>query len=84
MKTIFALAVVLLLSTRSPAEIQAPVPLWPDGAPGALGSTSNDIPTLTPYLPDSTNATRRGDGDLSGRRLQRISHRMRAMITRCG
>ncbi|MGB8369294.1 MAG: alpha/beta hydrolase [Limisphaerales bacterium] len=53
MKTIFALAVVLLLSTRSPAEIQAPVSLWPDGAPGALGSTSNDIPTLTPYLPDS-------------------------------
>jgi hypothetical protein len=35
MKTIFALAVVLLLSMRAPAEIQAPVPLWPDGAPGA-------------------------------------------------
>jgi hypothetical protein len=28
------------------------LPLWPDGAPGALGSTTNDIPTLTPYLPD--------------------------------
>ena len=56
MKTIFALAVVLLLSTRSPAEIQAPVSLWPDGAPGALGSTSNDIATLTPYLPDSIPA----------------------------
>jgi len=52
MKTIFALAVVLLLSMRSPAEIQAPVPLWPDGAPGTLGGTTNDIPTLTPYLPD--------------------------------
>ena len=36
MKTIFALAVVLLLSMRAPAEIQAPVPLWPDGTPGAL------------------------------------------------
>ena len=53
MKTIFALAVVFLLSMRSPAEVQAPVPLWPDGAPGALGGTTNDVPTLTPYLPDS-------------------------------
>src|ERR1039458_1993154 len=57
MKTIFALAVVLSFSIRSYAEIQAPIPLWPDGAPGALGSTSNDIPTLTLYLPDSTNTT---------------------------
>ncbi len=59
MKTIFALAVVLLLSIsmRSRAEIQAPVPLWPDGAPGALGGTTNDVPTVTPYLPDPTNAT---------------------------
>ena len=39
------------------AEIQMPVPLWPDGAPGTLGTSSNDIPTLTPYLPDATNAT---------------------------
>jgi acetyl esterase/lipase len=37
--------------------MQTPIPLWPDGAPGALGSTTNDIPTLTPYLPDPANAT---------------------------
>lgn len=42
---------------RSHSEIQAPVPLWPNGAPGALGISSNDIPTLTAYLPDATNAT---------------------------
>jgi len=41
----------------SRADIQSPVPLWPDGAPGALGTSSNDIPTLTAYLPDPTNAT---------------------------
>jgi acetyl esterase/lipase len=35
-----------------------PIPLWPDGAPGALGTTTNDIPSLTPYVPDGTNATR--------------------------
>jgi acetyl esterase/lipase len=37
--------------------MQKPMPLWPEGAPGALGASSNDIPTLTPYLPDPTNAT---------------------------
>ena len=37
--------------------MQAPIPLWPDGAPGALGTTTNDIPTLTPYLPDPAKAT---------------------------
>lgn len=31
--------------------------LWPDGAPGALGNSSNDIPTLTAYLPEATKAT---------------------------
>ncbi len=28
-----------------------PIVLWPKGAPGALGTTAKDIPTLTPYLP---------------------------------
>ena len=37
--------------------MQTPLPLWPDGAPGALGTNSNDIPTFTAYLPDATNAT---------------------------
>jgi len=57
MKTIFASAILLGSLMLSRAEMQSPVPLWPDGAPGALGSTSNDIPTLTAYLPDPTNAT---------------------------
>lgn len=39
------------------AEMKDPIPLWPNGAPGALGSTSNDVPTLTPYLPDATNSS---------------------------
>lgn len=29
---------------------ETPIKLWPDGAPGALGTSSKDIPTLTPYL----------------------------------
>lgn len=32
-------------------------PLWPGGAPGALGTSENDIPTLTVYLPDPNKAT---------------------------
>ncbi len=31
---------------------EAPIPLWPLGAPGALGNQQKDIPTLTPYVPD--------------------------------
>ncbi len=35
----------------------SPIPLWPEGAPGALGTGSNDIPTLTAFLPAADRAT---------------------------
>ncbi|MGD0744165.1 MAG: alpha/beta hydrolase [Verrucomicrobiota bacterium] len=57
MRTIIASAILFSSLILSHAEVPAPIPLWPDGAPGALGSTSNDIPTLTAYLPDPANAT---------------------------
>jgi len=57
MKTRFAVAVLLSSFFMSHAEIPAPIPLWPGGAPGALGTNAADIPTLTPYLPGPTNAT---------------------------
>ncbi len=57
MKTLFLLAIFLGSAIVASAEMKEPIPLWPDGAPGALGTSSNDIPTLTPYLPDPTNAT---------------------------
>ncbi len=34
-----------------------PLPLWPDGAPGALGKAEKDIPTLTAFLPAPEKAT---------------------------
>ena len=34
-----------------PAQSKVSFPLWPDGAPGALGNKPKDIPTLTVYLP---------------------------------
>src|SRR5580698_8372885 len=57
MKTILTSAILFGSLMLSHAEMQTPVPLWPEGAPGALGTSSNDIPTLTAYLPDPTNAT---------------------------
>jgi acetyl esterase/lipase len=39
------------------AHAQEAFPLWPDGAPGALGKSSNDIPTLTAYLPNEAKAS---------------------------
>ena len=53
MKTLLASAILLSSLVLSRAEMQTAIPLWPDGAPGALGTKSNDIPTLTPYLPDA-------------------------------
>lgn len=47
------------MSMMSTAPLQSPSPisLWPSGAPGALGSKAEDIPTLTPYLPEVGKAT---------------------------
>jgi acetyl esterase/lipase len=57
MKILFASAILFTSLILSRAQMQTPIPLWPDGAPGALGNSTNDIPTLTPYFPDATNAT---------------------------
>lgn len=46
---------VLLMSAICAAE---PLPLWSEKAPGALGETPKDIPTLTPFLPEKPGAAR--------------------------
>ena len=48
---------LLLIMLASLARAQTAIPLWPDGAPGALGKEDKDIPTITPYLADAANAT---------------------------
>jgi acetyl esterase/lipase len=55
-KIFFVSAILFASLILSHAQMQTPIPLWPDGATGALGNFSNDIPTLTPYLCES-NAT---------------------------
>ncbi len=49
MKTPTLVAIACVAMT--PALLADALPLWPDGAPGALGSEEKDIPTLTAYLP---------------------------------
>lgn len=50
---------ILALGCIVPFGAEPPVafPLWPGGAPGALGAAEKDLPTLTPWLPDPANAT---------------------------
>lgn len=51
---------MLLLCLFVPAAVatpEAPIVIWPDGAPGAIGNEPVDIPTLTPYLPVKGKAT---------------------------
>lgn len=57
MKSIFIAAAVGLLCISSYAQPTNPMPLWPNGAPGALGKEDKDIPTLTAYLPKPEIAT---------------------------
>ncbi|MEK0425255.1 MAG: Acetylxylan esterase precursor [Planctomycetota bacterium] len=55
----WALALVIALSGMilaiEPEDIQ--VPLWPEGAPGALGNEPKDVPTLTVRKVESSNPT---------------------------
>jgi acetyl esterase/lipase len=39
------------------AQNAAAIPLWPQGAPGALGNAPADIPAITPFLPPAGHAT---------------------------
>lgn len=45
------LAIVLLTASTAVCAGEPSMVLWPQGAPGALGKTAKDVPTLTPHLP---------------------------------
>ena len=57
MKTGLVLAMVMGACLAVLAEEKDALPLWAGGAPGALGTTEFDIPTLTPFLPEPDKAT---------------------------
>ena len=53
---IFLVAAVLTASLTAQPQAPKPMPLWADGAPGALGTADEDTPTLTPYLAPAARA----------------------------
>jgi acetyl esterase/lipase len=57
MKSALSLLVSAILLPTADAQTNFALPIWPDGAPGALGKEMKDVPTLTIFLPDSTKAT---------------------------
>jgi acetyl esterase/lipase len=57
MRTTVIMASFLGLLASAQAQSTNSFPLWPEGAPGALGKEDKDIPTLTPYWPDPGKAT---------------------------
>ena len=52
-----AVSLVLFVLFTFCVRAQEPIRLWAGDAPGALGKEDKDVPTLTPYLPDSARAT---------------------------
>ena len=54
----FCAAIVLLAAGQ--ARAQKVELLWPGGAPGAIGTTAADRPSLTVYLPEASKAVRTG------------------------
>ena len=57
MKRLLALMFSVALFTQSTGLAADAFALWPNGAPGALGSHANDIPTLTPYPAETGSRT---------------------------
>ncbi|MDB6016263.1 MAG: Alpha/beta hydrolase [Pedosphaera sp.] len=57
MKLVPYLLPLLIATSIARAQPTNPLPLWPDGAPGALGKADQDIPTLTAYFPDPNQAS---------------------------
>jgi len=57
MKPLLPWLALLCLATPVTAQNTNTFPLWPEGAPGALGKEDKDIPTLTPLFPDPAKAT---------------------------
>jgi acetyl esterase/lipase len=48
---------IAVLSAQTPPAGPAPELLWPEGAPGALGTADKDKPSITPYLAKTPNGT---------------------------
>ncbi|MBS1812914.1 MAG: alpha/beta hydrolase [Acidobacteria bacterium] len=54
---LFATLVLLLTSSAFAQKLPDPILLWPNGAPGATGSSDEDKPAIIPMLPDAAKNT---------------------------
>ncbi len=57
MKKLLTILLLGFSTAAIDAQPRDPLPLWPDGAPGALGKADQDIPTITPHFANPTKAT---------------------------
>ncbi len=57
MKPVLWTLLASLCGLVTQAQTNQTFPLWPNGAPSALGTSEKDIPTLTVYLPEPDKAT---------------------------
>ena len=46
------LILIMLSLTTTGQKLADPILLWPEGAPGATGSTDEDKPAITPFIPE--------------------------------
>ena len=57
MKAFLTLLALCSAAALAVAQSTNVFPLWPEGAPGALGKTDKDTPTLTAYRPEPAQVT---------------------------
>src|SRR5580698_2949922 len=57
MKRILLLIALFLFCIIPRSRATNTIVLWTNGAPGALGNADQDMPTLTPYLPEPDKAS---------------------------
>ena len=52
--TIFLLGIISFTLTSVAQKLADPILLWPQGAPGATGSTDEDKPAIIPFIPEQS------------------------------
>jgi len=52
----YILFCTLLLQDVCAQQLPSPILLWPEGAPGATGTTDEDKPAITPFIPEQGKA----------------------------
>lgn len=50
---LFTLIAFLAITSISAQKLDDPILLWPDGAPGATGTSDEDKPAIIPFIPDA-------------------------------